>query len=146
LIDLDGNTKNIEDIRPGDSAIAYNLTEEKNYLAIVKKVHVKHDVTDVAIVNFENGATLIMNAYHPIYTVNGYHSLTNHNGYDMLLIGDNCRTEKGWSKIISIDRYNSAPITMYSLDVIDINENIDNDINDNFFANGIVVHNAGCPT
>ena len=146
LIDLDGNTKNIEDIRPGDSAIAYNLTEEKNYLAIVKEVHVKHDVTDVAIVNFENGATLIMNAYHPIYTVNGYHSLTNHNGYDMLSIGDNCRTEKGWSKIISIDRYNSTPITMYSLDVIDINENIDNDINDNFFANGIVVHNAGCPT
>jgi hypothetical protein len=35
---------------------------------------------------------------------------------------------------------------MYSLDLIDIDETDDNDVNDNFFANGIVVHNAACPT
>jgi hypothetical protein len=35
---------------------------------------------------------------------------------------------------------------MYSLDLIDIDETDDNDTNDNFFANGIVGHNASCPT
>jgi hypothetical protein len=86
-----------------------------------------------------------MNAYHPIYTINGYHSLTNHNGYDKLVVGDICKTENGWSTITNINRFNSNPTVMFSLDVIDIDENEDSDTNDNFFANGIVVHNAACP-
>jgi hypothetical protein len=33
-------------------------------------------------------------------------------------------------------------MTTYNLDVIDYNENIDNDNNDTYIANGVVVHNA----
>jgi hypothetical protein len=97
-------------------------------------------------VTFDDGTVLTMNAYHPIYTINGYHSLTNHNGYDTLIVGDICRTKNTWNTIVNIERFQSKPIIMYSLDVVDIDEIKDNDINDNFFANGIVVHNAGCPT
>ena len=35
-------------------------------------------------------------------------------------------------------------IDTYTIDTIDLDENEDNDINDNFIANGIVVHNASC--
>lgn len=147
LVDLSGTTRNIEDMKPGDIAVAYDIQKGVNYLATVKDTHVKYDTTDIAEVVFNNGSKLTMNAYHPIYTTNGWHSLTNHKNYDTLIIGDVCRTESGWSEIVSINRYKSSNnITMYSLDLIDIDETNDNDTNDNFFANGIVVHNAGCPT
>ena len=45
------------------------------------------------------------------------------------------------------ERYNlKNPITTYNLDIIDLNEDVDIDINDTFIANGIVAHNAACPT
>ena len=114
-------------------------------MAVVKDVS-SMDVVDVAVVKFDNGTTLKMNAYHPIYTTNGWHSLTNHKNYDTLLIGDNCRTSNGWSKIVDIERYYSSPVKMYTLNLVDIDEmdGFDNEVNDNFFANGIVVHNASC--
>jgi hypothetical protein len=134
-------------MKPGDIAVAYDIQKGVNYLATVKDTHVKYDTTDIAEVVFNNGSKLTMNAYHPIYTTNGWHSLTNHKNYDTLIIGDVCRTESGWSEITDIYRYTSPNnITMYSLDLIDIDETDDNDTNDNFFANGIVVHNASCPT
>ena len=148
LVDLDGDTKNIEDMKPGDLAVAYDIEKEINYMAVVKDVIVKDNVVDVAKVKFENGATLKMNAYHPIYTTNGWHSLTNYKNYDTLLVDDICRTSNGWSKIVDIERYYSNPLKMYTLNLVDIDEmdGIDNEANDNFFANGIVVHNAGCAT
>ena len=147
LVDLSGTTRNIEDMKPGDIAVAYDIQKGVNYLATVKETHVKYDTTDIAEVVFSNGSKLTMNAYHPIYTTTGWHSLTNHKNYDTLLLGDICRTENGWSEIVSINRYKSSNnITMYSLDLIDIDETNDSDVNDNFFANGIVVHNAACPT
>lgn len=146
LVDLSGTTRNIEDMKPGDIAVAYDIQKGVNYLATVKDTHVKYDTTDIAEIVFNNGSKLTMNAYHPIYTTNGWHSLTNHKNYDTLIIGDVCRTESGWSEITDIQRYTSPNnIIMYSLDLIDIDETDDNDTNDNFFANGIVVHNAGCP-
>jgi hypothetical protein len=146
LVDLSGTTRNIEDMKPGDIAVAYDIQKGVNYLATVKETHVKYDTTDIAEVVFSNGSKLTMNAYHPIYTTTGWHSLTNHKNYDTLLLGDICRTENGWSEIVNINRYKSSNnITMYSLDLIDIDETNDNDVNDNFFANGIVVHNAACP-
>ena len=147
LVDLSGTTRNIEDMKPGDIAVAYDIQKGVNYLATVKDTHVKYDTTDIAEIVFNNGSKLTMNAYHPIYTANGWHSLTNHKNYDTLIIGDVCRTESGWSEITDIQRYTSPNnIIMYSLDLINIDETDDNDANDNFFANGIVVHNAGCPT
>lgn len=36
------------------------------------------------------------------------------------------------------------PMSTYDDDVIDLDENQDDDTNDNFIANGIVVHNVSC--
>ena len=142
LMDLDGTTKNIEDIKPEEFAVAYDVKNGRKYMAIVKDVIIKDDVTDVAIVEFDNNTSLTMNAYHPIYTTDGWHSLTNYKNYDTLLVDDICKTDEGWSRITNIKRFTSMPIKMYTLNIVDIDEVEDNDKNDNFFANGIMVHNA----
>ena len=92
----------------------------------------KH-TTDIAEIDFQNGAQLIMNAYHPIYTQDGFHSLTKHNGYDELKIGDIVKTnDNNWTTITNIKRYTSEPIITYNIDVIDIDEETDNEANDIF--------------
>lgn len=142
LTSLNGDSVAIETIKEGDTVVSYNTKTGENYLAKVNRFIVKENTIDIAEVYFNNGATLKMNAYHPIYTIGGFHSLTNHNGYNTLLVGDMAKTVDGWSEIIEIKRYVSEPITTYTLDTVDIGENIDDDTNDSFYANGIVVHNA----
>ena len=146
LTSLDGKTKPIEQMKTGDSIVSYNIETNESYIAEVKGLIVKTDTTDIAEVTTDNGTILIMNAYHPIYTENGWHSITNHDGYDTLVVGDKVKTFEGWSEIIEINRYQSEPIVTYNLDVVNIGENPDDDSNDAYFANGVVVHNAVCGT
>ena len=92
-------------------------------------------------------SAIYFNEYHPIYTENGFHSLTNHNGYDTLVIGDNVKTNNGWSKIIDIKTYQvETPIITYNLAIKDLDEDKDDDTYDTFIVNSAVVHNAACPT
>lgn len=142
LTSLDGDSKNIEDFQAGDLVVSYNIDTQENYLALVKNTITKKDTTDIAEVIFDNGTTLTMNAYHPLYTKDGFHSLTKYNGYNELVIGDYVKTFDGWSEIVRINRYKSDPIITYSLNVVDINEDPDDESNDTFYANNMVVHNA----
>lgn len=144
LVSFNGQTKPIETLQAGDSIISYNIETKENYVAQVKKLIIHENTTDIAEVVFDDGNSVTMNAYHPLYTENGWHSITNHNGYNTLSIGDNVKTINGWSKIININRYTSEPIITYNLDVIDIDENPDVDNNDAYYANGIVAHNGFC--
>ena len=142
LTSLDGASTSIELLQEGDEVVSYNTTTGENYVAKVKKLIIKEYTTDIAEVSFANGTILTMNAYHPIYTSNGFHSITNHNGYDTLSVGDLVKTTDDWTEIIDIRRYNASPITTYNLNVIDLDENPDDETNDTFYANGIVVHNG----
>lgn len=141
---LDGNTVAIETLQSGDSIVAYDIHTDEKYIATVKQLIVNRNTTDIAEVCFDNGATLTMNAYHPIYTKDGFHSITKYNNYEELVVGDIARTSEGWSIITNINRYQSTPIITYNLDVIDTDEVVDEEVNDTYIANGIVVHNAGC--
>lgn len=143
----DGSFKNIEDIKKGDKVFSYNPLTKIFYESVVKSLIINRNTIDLATVYFDNGKELHMNAYHPILTENGFHSLTNYNDYDTLQIGDLAITEEGKSNIIGIERISLRnPILTFNLDVQDIDEYIDDDKNDTFIANGIVVHNAACPT
>lgn len=145
MISLDGQTKNIEDIQAGEQVVSYNVETGENYLTTVSKAITNNSSKFMAHVEFENGSELDMTEYHPIYTQNGWRSLTNYNGYDTLVVGDIAKTVDGWSKITDIVRYqNDVRTTTYTLDVVDIGENPDIEINDSFYANGIVVHNSAC--
>lgn len=143
----DNQTMNIEDIRSGDLVMSYNIETGENYLTTVKKLTLNKHSTHMAKVIFDDENVLEMTAYHPLYTINGWSSLTDKK-YNQLKIGDLVKTQNGWSEIIDIIQYTlKEPITTYTLDVRDNDEMlVDNETNDNFYANGIVAHNAACPT
>lgn len=138
LVSLDGQTKNIEDIKSGDQVVSYDSETEDLILSEVTRFIIHDEVTNVAEVILENGMKVRMNEYHPILTTDGYHSITNYEGFETLMIGDAVITQEGISKIVKIIRYVQEPETMYNLSV-------DNK-NHNYIVNGIVVHNAAtCP-
>ena len=139
----DGSIKNIEDVVPGDKVLSLNREKSAKYETIVTDLIIKSDTHKMAKVTLENGNSVTMNSYHPLLTVDGWKSLTNYNGYPTLTESDILITENGSSPIVSIDRWISKePITTYTLNVADENENPDIDIDDNFFANGVCVHNV----
>lgn len=148
LLSTTGLTKNIEDIKQGEIVLSYNKETDEFYEVIVNKLIINPDTFDIAVVTFEDGRQLEMNAYHPLLTQNGFHSLTNHNNYDTLVEGDYVRDAYlGWNKIINIERYVATQaITTYNLDIKNFEEDIDDDSEDTFIANGLIVHNASCPT
>lgn len=146
LISSNGETKNIENFKTGDKLISYNINTGELYETICQGLITNKNTTDIAEVEFCNGIKLTMNAYHPILTVGGFKSLTGYDNYDILKIGDIVICDDGFTEIININRYNSKPITTYNLMVKDINESPDIDTNDTYVANGIIVHNAACPT
>lgn len=142
----DGTTTPIELLTKDMLVLSYDIDSKNFYTTKVKSVTTNHYSLYMARIILENGIEITMTDYHPLLTVNGWHSLTNHNGYELLTTNDYVITLDGPSKIENIILYtNDNFIDTYTIDTIDLDENKDNDMNDNFIANGIVVHNAaGC--
>lgn len=141
LTSLDGRSKSIESMKEGDNVVSYDPETGKNYLARVKRLITRPHCTDLLDVELENGYKVTMTDYHPLLTKEGWHSYTNFQGYDTLKVGDEVKTKDGWSKITKLDLYQKDVVT-YTLNVIDVGENPDDDTNDNFYVNGICAHNA----
>ena len=147
LLDFNGNTKPIQDIKAGDKVISYNIFKQEFYEVVVNQLIIHENTTDLAIVTFGDGRTLEMNEYHPLYTINGFHSITNYKGYDTLKVGDIVKSFDGWHEIINIERYKvDKPIITYNIGIKNFDEMVDDDTNDTFVANGFVAHNAPCMT
>lgn len=141
----DSTTVPIEALTKDMLVLSYNINTQNFYTTKVKSITINHHSLYMARVILENGIEVTMTDYHPLLTTNGWHSLTNHNGYDRLTVDDYVITLDGPSKIENIILYtNDNFIDTYTIDTIDLDENEDDDTNDNFIANGIVVHNAAC--
>lgn len=144
-VSLNGDTKPIECIQKNDGVVSYNINTNQNYLACVQRLVINPTSVNMAKVMLDTGEVLEMTDYHPIYTENGWRSITDRQ-YDELVVGDVVKTVTGWSKIVSIALYRlPKPITTYTLSVVNYDECPDEDANDNFYANNIMVHNAACP-
>lgn len=142
----DGTTMPIEALTKDMLVLSYNINTKNFYTTKVKSITINHHSLHMARVILENGIEVTMTDYHPLLTTNGWHSLTNHNGYELLTTNDYVITLDGPNKIKDIILYaNDNFIDTYTIDTIDLDENKDNDTNDNFIANSIVVHNAQCP-
>ncbi len=132
LIDVEGHIKAIEDLKIGDTVVAYNEETERNELRKVTGTYIHEDATDIVTIKFKDGSTLVQNMYHPIYTKEGWKSLSRYEGYEYLENDDVVKTEEGWKEIESIDiNLNSEPTDLYTIDVEDL---------DNFYANGTMLH------
>ena len=146
LTSLNGATCNIEDLKIGDQVVSYSFERGENYESIVKDQYLNKNSIHMAKVTCADGTVLEMTDYHPLYTNEGWKSLTNYKGYATLCVGDIVKTVDDWSEITSIERYSlQEPITTYTINVIDKNEEIDIDINDGFYANGVLAHNMASP-
>ena len=142
---LNGNTQSIEALKDGDLIVSYNINTKENYYAKIKKLVTNPKSISMAKVHLDNGAILDMTDYHPLYTIEGFKSITNKK-YPELKVGDILPTFDNKETIITnIELYkNEKPITTYTLNVIDLDENIDDDTTDNYYANGIIAHNVAC--
>ena len=149
ILMADNTTKSIEDILVGEEVVSYDTNTDNQYVTTVVSKIINPKSISMAEIVFDNGAKLVMTDYHPLYTLDGWKSITNYLGYDTLQIGDIVKTADGQSEIIGITQYqNLQPILTYTLDVATTEELLngrDDNTNDNFYANGIVAHNASCP-
>lgn len=144
----DGTKKPIENIQVGDLVESYDINSGDSYTTKVNRVIVKNSSTHMAKITLDDKTVLEMTDYHPLYTAAGWKSLTRYRGYEKLSEADVVKTYGGWANIVSIERYIlDEPIVTYTLDVIGFDEESDRDdnTNDNFYANGVVAHNASCP-
>jgi hypothetical protein len=142
LTSLDGETKNIEDIKTGDNVISYDIDNDKNYEAIVSATYVNDTTYNMAKVTCADGTILEMSHSHPLYTKDGWKSITRYHDYPELVVGDVVKTIDDWSEVVSIETYTlDEPVTTYTFNVKDKDEEIDFDTNDSFYANGVLAHN-----
>ena len=142
----DLSTKNIENIQVGDRVLSYDLDSGENIITTVKRTITNENTTNIAAITLENGYTATMNEYHPILCDDGWHSITNYEGFTTLAVGDMVKVQDGYSRLVSIERSVVEPFITYNLDVISDEEveRNDNDVNDNYYANGICAHNVPC--
>ena len=146
LVSLDGETKAIEDFKPGDLVVSYDVETGENYIAEVQHLIVRPESTNMVKVYLEDGSMVDMTDYHPLYTKDGWHSITNHNGYDTLVEGDIVKTDDGWSKVTRIELYVTDPKKTYNLAIKDFDEIVDDDTDDCFYANEVLAHNVDSDT
>lgn len=140
-------TQPIEQVASGDIVLSYDIFTKQFYPVVVQKLITNPNTTHLATIVLDNGSSLEMNAYHPIYTKDGFHSLTEYNGYTKLCIGDEVCCFDGFHTITNIiETYLDTPIVTYNLATKNLDESADNDTYDTFIVNGCVVHNAACPT
>lgn len=142
MVSLDGEVMPIDKIKAEDTVVSYNPETGENYVACVTKLIVNENSTDMTKVTLDNGTILEMTAVHPVLTKNGFRAVSSWGDFPTLIAGDEAKTLDGWSKIVNIERYTlNTPINTYTLAISDYNESPDIDVYDNFYANGVVVHN-----
>ncbi|MFH2028336.1 MAG: hypothetical protein ABIJ08_04320, partial [Nanoarchaeota archaeon] len=141
---LDGSTKNIEDVKVGDSILSYNTDNNQYTNAVVLELE-SPIRNDYYIIKLEDNEILKITDEHPVYTQDGWASIvpeaTLHdanlnvkklNEKDKIL-----NVNKRWIKIKEITHIREK-VQTYNL------KHVSN--TNTFFANDILVHNKGTVT
>lgn len=133
LVNIDGTTKNIEDLQIGDTVITYN---NGKYVAaeLDKVVNVKHNY--YVDVTFEDGTKISISSDHAVLTEEGWKSyrpfLTETpENVQPFYIGDKVLVNGKYIKIKSIILYSKPDTVMYNIGVKGHN---------NYIANGVCVY------
>ena len=142
----DGTTKNIEDVVVGDIVISLNEDTGEFIPQTVKHTIVKHNSNDLVYVNLSNGTQIGMRAYHPLLTTEGWKSLRPELAETQIEAGNVALLEVGDILVCYGEN-----VTIISIETRPEIENYDTynlsiDGYHNYIVNGVVVHNAGCPT
>jgi len=140
----DGSYKNIEDVEVGDFVLSYDTK---------KKVYASAEVLDLeepmrahlCYIDFEDGSVLRTTNDHPLYTQDGWKAidipetkeLVPHLKLGQLEIGDKVLSDSGeYNAIVSLECKKEVVKTYNLIEVERYN---------NFFAEGVLVHNHDIP-
>ena len=128
-----GDTKNIEDIIPGEELITWNESKQISEVGTVGGLDVIEEVGMVIVLTFDNGSTIKVTEAHPFYHIDGENvGLINaadlREGFEVYQLNG----EK--AKVVST-KEEQGLYTVYN--VTDVSGN------HNYYANEILVHNKG---
>jgi hypothetical protein len=133
ITSLNGETRNIEDIKVGDSIVCYDESTETNVLHTVKRKFAPKSDHFIAI-TFADNSTLVTSWGHPLLSTLGWKSYVPHvmfNGEETSILQEN-DTIIGFynNKAVKSIEYTEEPIQMYTFEV---------DTYNTFYANDVVV-------
>lgn len=134
-----GQKKNIEDIKVGDSVLSQNENGVKSSSTV--KELIQPVSNNMCQIDFESSPSLKVTNSHPLLTTSGWKAIDVESAklekesvaVTKLNVGDRIINEKGDSLVTSIDCW-SDTIQTYNLTV---------DNNHTYFANGYLAHNKG---
>lgn len=139
LVDLDGTTKNVEDLVVGDGIVTY---DQGNAVmsTIDRIVSVQHG--QYIKITLQDGKILCISSDHAIYTMDGWKAFEPEltetpDKVGMLLKSDSLLTTDGYVKISTIKVVNKLDAVMYNLGIAG---------HDDYYANGILVHECAGST
>lgn len=141
----DYTTKSIEDVQVGDEVISYNLHTQQFEVRKCIGTIIHQDSTDVVDITLTDGTVLTMRAYHPLLTTTGWKSLREYDGLPLLTEEDEIITYAGLQRITQVvSKPDLEGSITYNLNIEGHEDNLEGC--DNYVVNGVVAHNASCPT
>jgi len=128
-----GDTKNIEDIIPGEELVTWNEAKQKAEVGTVGGLDVTDNVGTVIVLTFDNGSTIKTTEHHPFYHIDG----DNVGLIDAAELREGMEVYQlngGKAKVVSI-KAEDGIYTVYNITDVSGNHN--------YYANEILVHNKG---
>jgi len=140
----DGSTKNIEDVVVGDIVMSFDFKNDEARASKVNNIFSKN-VSKIVTYEFDNGGILKATLDHPLF-VNGkgWSSYDNELSNSLYNIGEEVyKIEEGDSvKLLNKD-VNLIKMTISDEEIKVFNLS-DVEVNHNYFANDVLVHNRAC--
>lgn len=127
IIDNEGNTKNIEDIKLFDNVLSYDFSTNRNVLVPIDNTF-KSCPGNYITITFSDDSTLSCHSGHAIYTKEGWKSVSPHllmtgdysnklSVNDSVLCFDNSSLTNICKTVKSISEPSTEKINMYSIDI-----------------------------
>lgn len=138
----DNTEKNIEDVKPGDKVIGYDLVDHKQVVETVNQMDspIRNYYYDIKLAD---GTIIGVTDEHPLYTQDGWKSINPENTLKenpnlhvgSLQVGDKVFKDNGTYVAITQMVYKQGPVQAYNLkNVTGYND---------FYANDVLAHNKG---
>lgn len=126
-----GDTKNIEDIIPGDKLVTWNETSKMQEVGTVGGLDIMEEVGMVVVLTFDNGSTIKVTEHHPFYHIDNDNvglidAADLRTGFEVYQLNG----EK--AKVVSVSEEQGL-YTVYNITDVSGNHN--------YYANKILVHN-----
>ena len=138
----DRTEKNIEDIVVGDRVLSYNVLTGEYYATTVFQTYEEEIHHNYYTITLADGSTINPTSNHMFLTTDGFKMIANTPACGQLQVGDFIMTMSGPQEVVAIVEEENKKCLVYNINVRDDDEDKDDDTNDTYIANGMIVHNG----